>query len=288
MVGILAGVAAAFIVWCLILLNRDYNSYRLAARARDHHGRLWREVQRYLESVGVDLDPTVAIIAGGCIVLAAITIAYLLGMPLYVDMLMGVLILALAFLLIKIRLERQNADFNSQLADALPVIAGSLRSGMSLAGAIESFADSAQQPIKGEFDKVKNDLNAGIGFSRALENVSERMSSRPCHMLSVTVAVSTETGSALADILDKLAATIKENERLVKKADSLTSANRASAKLLTIMPIGLFAFFNATQEDFRKFYFGPEGFKVTVILACMIITGNLILKRLTTIDLGEG
>ena len=184
--------------------------------------------------------------------------------------------------LLAVRSRRTARSFSGQLGDALPVVAAGLRSGLSLPAALDSYCKEADNPIRAEFQRVSRDVGVGIPFHEALLSMSERMSSKDARQLATAVRIQARTGSGLADIIDHIAASIKERERLRAKARSLTSTNRMSAKLLTVLPILLISFFVATNERFRTFYLGPEGMWVGVAMAGMLAVGSLLLHRITT------
>src|SRR5439155_649736 len=73
------------------------------------------------------------------------------------------------------RLARLRAAFAEQLPDNLDVLAGALRSGHSLVGAMGVMVDGAAEPSQGEFRRVMQDEQLGIPIDEALMVMSTRM-----------------------------------------------------------------------------------------------------------------
>lgn len=214
----------------------------------------------------------VALVALGSGIGALRTLALLAGLVL------------VALLLVRARARSTTGDFSRQLGEALPVIAASLRSGTSLPASLDSYCRSAEEPLRGELARVSADVTVGVPFARAVDNMATRMKSEDAHMLATTIAVQAETGAGLADIIDNLAGTIKERQRLKAKAASLTATNRMSARFLTALPILLFVFFFSTSESFAAFYSSAEGLPVLLLIASLITVSSLVLSRMTKIE----
>jgi len=67
--------------------------------------------------------------------------------------------------------------FNSQLPDTITLIANALRAGSSFLQAIELVVRESQPPISIEFGRVIREVNLGLPFDIALENMVKRVRS---------------------------------------------------------------------------------------------------------------
>ena len=72
--------------------------------------------------------------------------------------------------------KRLNA-FNKQLPDTITLIANALRAGSSFLQAIELVVREARPPISTEFERVIREVNLGLPFDQALENMVRRVRS---------------------------------------------------------------------------------------------------------------
>jgi tight adherence protein B len=69
-------------------------------------------------------------------------------------------------------------------------------------------------------------------------------------MFAVCVAIQAETGGNLADILEGLANVIRDRNSMVLKVRALASEGKMTAVVLSVLPVGTFAFVMATNSEF--------------------------------------
>lgn len=279
------GVASAALAVALALATHAYRvAHPASAAAGAHPGRVGA-LDSLAARLGIrDADAARLRTYGGVGLAAVALVALGAGIGLWRTAVLVMGIALVAVLLLRARSRSGTGDFSRQLGDALPVIAASLRSGTLLPAALDSYCESADDPLRAELARVSADVTVGVPFARAVDNMATRMRSEDAHMLATTIAVQAETGAGLADIIDNLAGTIKERQRLKAKADSLTATNRMSARFLTALPILLFAFFFSTSESFAAFYSSAEGLPVLLLIVALIAVSSLILSRMTKIE----
>lgn len=124
-----------------------------------------------------------------------------------------------------------------QMPIALDVMTRALRAGHPVISAIQLAADEMGDPLGSEFGLVIDENTYGIDLPDALANFADRTGSSDAYYLAVSVAVQTETGGNLSDILEGLAAVIRGRTSLTLKVKALSSEGRTSALLLTALPI---------------------------------------------------
>ena len=107
-------------------------------------------------------------------------------------------------------LARRRNKFAEQLPDALQVIASALRSGHSFAGALAVVVESASEPMKSEMQRVVADEQLGIPIQDSLSVVAERMASRDVEQLALVAQLQREAGGDAAEVIDRVAETVRE------------------------------------------------------------------------------
>ena len=283
---IIAAAALTILVGTAIAAAAVAHSNGDGSEDRDKRERLLDEkTQEILTALGVDAEPAVARLVVGAIAATAAIACWLLGLPPLLIVLVPVLALIVLALAASVVAKKRRASFTAQLANSLPIIAASLRSGSSLASARDSYCENAPEPLRGELARVSADLVVGTTFPDALRSMSKRTNSSDVRMLAATVAVQSDTGSGLADIIDKLAETIRDRQRLRDKARAMTATNRMSSAILTVIPVLLLGFLLATTEKMRDFYTSADGLPVGIALVCMLAVGSVVLHRMTDVKI---
>ena len=81
--------------------------------------------------------------------------------------------------IVSTRLSRKRAAFAEQLPDNIDVLAGALRAGHSLVGALNVMVDGAAEPSKGEFRRVMQDEQLGVPIDEAVMVMAGRRTAAP-------------------------------------------------------------------------------------------------------------
>jgi tight adherence protein B len=189
------------------------------------------------------------------------------------------------------RAGRLNA-FNKQLADTITLIANALRAGSSFLQAIEMVVRETRPPISTEFGRVIREVNLGLPFDQALENMLRRVRSDDLELMVTAISIQHQVGGNLAEILDSIAFTIRERVRIKGEIRTLTAQQRMSGYVVGFLPIGLAGVLfliapRFLQPMFRKppAILGlPAGVIVLAIAAVSMFTGFMIIRRIVDIE----
>jgi tight adherence protein B len=160
--------------------------------------------------------------------------------------------------------------FNSQLPDTVTLIANALRAGSSFLQAIELVVRESQPPISIEFGRVIREVNLGLPFDIALENMVKRVRSEDFELMATAIAIQHQVGGNLAEILDSIAFTIRERIRIKGEIRTLTAQQRLSGYVVGFLPFGLaFFIYLAAPKFFDPMFVAPPaviGIPLGVIL----------------------
>jgi tight adherence protein B len=166
---------------------------------------------------------------------------------------------------------RRQKEFESQLPDMLGLLASTLRSGYSFMQGLEAAANESDEPMRKELQRVVTEARLGMPVEVALENVAERTGSKDFAWATMAIGIQREVGGNLAELLDTVADTMTQRERLRGDIKSLTAEGRVSAIVLGFLPIGIGA---------AIFVLNPEYitslFEKTVGLVMLAISGLLM------------
>ena len=140
--------------------------------------------------------------------------------------------------------------FNKQLPDTVTLIANALRSGSSFLQAIEMVVRESRPPISIEFSRVIREVNLGLPFDLALENMVRRVKSEDFELMATAISIQHQVGGNLAEILDSIAFTIRERIRIQGEIRTLTAQQRLSGYVVGALPIFLFLFIYVAAPTF--------------------------------------
>ena len=138
-----------------------------------------------------------------------------------------------------LRRRRQN-KFSAQFPDALDIIVRSLRAGHPVPIAINMVGREMPDPIGSEFGIVTDEITYGADLETAMRNLYARIGSDDLPLFVTAIAIQTSTGGNLGEILQNLSGVIRQRFKMRRKIRALAAEGRASAMILSALPIGLF------------------------------------------------
>jgi tight adherence protein B len=182
--------------------------------------------------------------------------------------------------------------FNAQLADTITLIANALRAGSSFLQAIELVVRESRPPINIEFGRVIREVNLGLAFDVALENMVRRVRSDDLELMVTAIAIQHQVGGNLAEILDTISHTIRERVRIKGEIRSLTAMQRMSGYLVAFLPIGLTGIIFLIAPTFLEPMFQkppellglPLGVCILALAGFSMMIGVLIIRRIVDIE----
>src|SRR5512143_3872872 len=148
--------------------------------------------------------------------------------------------------------------FNKQLPDTVTLIANALRAGSSFLQAIELVVRESRPPISIEFSRVIREVNLGLPFDLALENMVKRVKSEDFELMATAIAIQHQVGGNLAEILDSIAFTIRERIRIKGEIRTLTAQQRLSGYVVGLLPFGLAGFIYLAAPTFFDPMWDPK------------------------------
>ena len=144
------------------------------------------------------------------------------------------------------------AAFDDQLPDMINLMVNGLRAGFSTMQAMEAVSKELPAPISDEFRRVVQEMQLGVPMGKGLDNLFRRIPSPDLDFMISAINVPREVGGNLAEILDTISFTIRERIRIKGEIQVLTSQVRASAKILSFVPIGLAIFLWFFNNDYMQ------------------------------------
>ena len=197
----------------------------------------------------------------------------------------GAALVAPVALLVAAR-ERRSRILSEQLPEALDMMARSLRAGHALSSAFQLVAEEMPEPICVEFARAFEEQRLGMPLERAVREMGARAPSNgDLKLFAVSTVIQKETGGNLAEILDGIAATVRDRYRFFGKLRALTAEARVSAWLVALMPIGIAVFMVVTQPDYMgKLVDNSHGQSILAVGVGSWILGTVWFQRLTRFD----
>jgi tight adherence protein B len=176
--------------------------------------------------------------------------------------------------------------FLYHLPDSLDLISRALSAGHAFSEALHMVSTEMPEPIATEFRKAYEEQNLGLSVKLALENLTQRMPLLDLKLCVTAILIQRETGGNLAEILEKVAYTIRERFRIMGDLKTLTTSSRMSAWLLCALPIGVALAVTVMNPEYMSVLWkDPRGHYLIAAALTMQISGMLIVRKILKIKI---
>jgi tight adherence protein B len=232
-----------------------------------------------LERAGLALRPGEFLV----LTIAAQFVSFALGVIVSGPLLGLVLFMATPVVLATVTtvmIDRRQARFSEQLPETLQLLAGSLRAGYGVLQAIDTLGRESPEPTATEFRRLVVEARLGRDLSHSLHAMARRIGTEDFEWVVQAIEIHREVGGDLAEVLDTVAATIRERNQVLRQVKTLTAEGRLSAYILTALPIVLAVALRLINPDyFELLTFGP-GLVISGVAAALLVVGALWFRKL--------
>ena len=217
------------------------------AQRRVEGHRWWQSFERDVELAGFKATPVALAgwtLLGGVLlsITTAIVFQSLLGL------LAGLIAPFVTRAVVQRKLNKIRSAFAEELPDNLEVLAGALRAGHSLIGAMGVMVDGADEPSKSEFRRVLQDEQLGVPLDEALMVMARRMDNLDIEQVAIVTRLGREAGGNTAEVLDRVVENIRGRMELRRLVRVLTAQGRIARYILTAIPVVLLLFFLSVNK----------------------------------------
>jgi tight adherence protein B len=136
-------------------------------------------------------------------------------------------------------------------------------------------------PIGSEFGMVADEITYGADLETAMRNLYSRIGSDDLPLFVTAVGIQQSTGGNLGEILENLSGVIRQRFKMRRKIRALAAEGRASAMILSALPIGLFIVVQVVTPEFYAAVWHEHLTKVLLGSgAGWMLIGNLIMLKM--------
>jgi tight adherence protein B len=136
-------------------------------------------------------------------------------------------------------------------------------------------------PIGSEFGTVADEITYGADLETGMRNLYFRIGQDDLPLFVTAVAIQSSTGGNLGEILENLSAVIRQRFKMRRKIRALASEGRASAMILSSLPILMFIVIQIITPDFYASVWNEDLTKMCLAGAAgWMGVGNFIMFRM--------
>ncbi len=258
-----------------------------AGRVLERNRSLEARIAARLEAAGSPLKPAEWLLLHLGVFVAAGLVGLLLVTG---NVVLGILCLVLGafgpWLFLGIQRSRRRKAFSSHLPETLQLMSGSLAAGLSLAQSVDTIVREGVEPIASEFRRVLVESRLGIPLEDALDGVGERCESKDFAWVVMAIRIQRQVGGNLAELLETVAATMREREYMRRQVAALAAEGKLSAWVLGGLPPMFMLYLLMTNRDYVIVMFQePLGWAMLIGAGMLLSLGVFWMSRLTKVEI---
>jgi tight adherence protein B len=215
---------------------------------------------------------------------AGLALGIILAKGFIISILFAAIFLSLPFLYLLYMKKQRMQKFTEQFPDALDMMSRSLKAGHSLSSAIEVISKEMTDPVAGLFKVCREQQNLGMNMTESLAFLANNVESLDLRFFITTVNIQREIGGNLAELLEKLANTIRERLKIRRQVQVYTAQGRLSGYILAALPIVTFFMIMVLLPGYQDNLLKTKPGNIIIIVAlCAQLLGFLIIRKIINI-----
>ena len=221
-------------------------------------------------------------------ILSLISFVAFVGVAIFMQMtplatiLIGIVgLLGFPRLVLKKLIARRQKKFLEGFSDALDGMVRLLKAGMPVGEAIKMIAKEFDGPVGEEMSRVYDKQKIGIPLHEAALEGTKRMPITEMQMFATGLAIQSQTGSSLSEVLSNLSGVIRARFRLKRKIMALSSEAIASASIIgALPPVVAFGLWCVNPGYLEPLFTTPTGKNLLMGAVSWMGMGVLVMKQM--------
>jgi tight adherence protein B len=182
--------------------------------------------------------------------------------------------------------DKRTERINAQLVDMLGMVSNSIKSGYGLMQSLDFAGGQLPAPLGLELRRMLREATLGMTSEAALAAMGERINSKDFDLVLTAINIQRAVGGNLSEILDKVAYTMRERERIRGDIATLTSQQKLTGIVVGGLPIFMFAVFMVMSPDYMSVFLTEDiGRLILIVAAGLEFLGYLAMKRIMAIEI---
>ncbi len=245
---------------------------------------LLKPVKKLIDHSGVKINPFSFVLLTGIVFVTGFAAIYAVWKNMPVALSAAAVFAYIPFAYLGYRKQQRQKRFAEQLPDALTMIARSLRAGHSLTSAVELVSQELPDPTCGLFSIAYEQQQLGMRIAESLETLLAKIDSIDLHFFVTIIRINSETGGNLAEILEKLAETIRSRLQIRRQVKVYTAEGRMSGYVLVLLPVFVFVAFYVKNPAYMEVFFTEKTCQMSLVAAGLAqIVGFLMIRKIIDI-----
>jgi tight adherence protein B len=197
----------------------------------------------------------------------------------------GSLLAAAPIMVLRLIRRRRLRSFAQQLPYGLDLLRAALESGHTLLRALQMSTENLPEPICSELRLLVEHVRLGMSLPAAVDVMHQRVPIDELGFLAAAVRLQNQIGSSLASILAHVGQSMRTRSRLEDQVRTITAQSRASAIIVTLLPVVVLAAFELLRPGYVGLLFhNPTGVRLLETAVVLDTIAFFTMRRIVKVD----
>jgi tight adherence protein B len=186
---------------------------------------------------------------------------------------------------VKSQRARRMKMFIEEFPNALDIVTRGVKTGLPLGDCIKAIASEGQEPVRGEFRRIVEDMAVGLTLNQALLRLTQRVPIMEANFFAVVLGIQSDLGGNLSEALGNLSRVLRERKMMKQKIKAFSSEAKTSGAIIAAMPVAVASILGITSPDYIGMLFN-ELIGNIVLAGCAIwmTTGVIVMRNMIRFD----
>lgn len=277
LVIMLIALTASLLVWAAFTLGSQL--------VGDYRRRFTADVSFNLRELYLVADPVKLYGLNLVVLLLAALAVWLITESVFLAVILATTLGFMPWFVFRHLKKRRIEKIEEQLPDALQLLAGAIRAGLSLTGAIKQIATELPVPLSQEFQMMLQEQRLGVALDDSLENLTHRVPVQSINLMVSAMRISNETGGSLAETLERAASTMRSQHAMERKIKALTAQGKMQAWVVGLLPVLLLYVLSKMEPEAMGLLWTTRiGWGVIALVVTLEFFGIWLIRKIVSID----
>ena len=242
------------------------------------------KLQVFLRQADLGIKVATVLLISGSLGLVTFLVGFLAGTPILILLPLTGGMAALPHIVIAVKRGRRLTRFEEAFAETIDLLARAVRAGHALTTGLQLVGEEMREPVGGEFRVVYEQQNLGLPLGEALHNLAVRVPLADVSVFVSALQLQRSAGGNVAEVLDNLAAVIRERFKIMRQIKVFTAQGRLTLYFLTsLAPLTAVGLFLLNPDYMMRLFTDPLGHKFVGGSMGLLVMGYLIIRKIIKI-----
>jgi tight adherence protein B len=246
---------------------------------------LTAKIKTFIDQSGLKLTVGTLVLGTACAALGGYLLVFVLTKQPFLGLAGALALGFLPYLYVRRAMNKRIRKFEEQFPEAVDLMARALRAGHALPTGLSMVAEELPAPVGTEFRTLYEEQNFGLTLPDALRNFAARVPLLDARFFVTAVMTQREAGGNLAEVLDNLAAVIRERFKVKRQVQVISAHGRITGVVLSALPPSVaVASFVLSPGHLTVLLNDPLGVRMIETAVVMQVLGTLIIRKIVNIE----